>query len=258
MKKEIKMASLGSQGVKKSLSLMIIIAGIIMLFSTMSVLAEKKSYEEVIQGDCANLWQTCGNCTNLQIINVLDENNNLITSNVPVSTLDNFYWNGTFCQTNNTGIATVNWQGDPNGESWTPPVDLPITPNGSGLTGGVAALLIFFLTVTFIILWLGIVGINKAVKGEWQIFYVCLTYVSLFCLFFLLWIISKNYLYDLQFLESLFWIVWLVLSILFFPFVIFVSLYIMKKQSEKLLVEDYQKQGYSKEEAQELSKSHKR
>lgn len=71
---------------------------------------------------------------------------------------------------------------------------------------------------------------------------------------FLLWLISKNYLYEIPTFERIFWIIWLVMSIMFFPFLIFVSSYIIKKQAEQLMEDDLMKQGYTSEEAKELSK----
>lgn len=129
-----------------------------------------------------------------------------------------------------------------------------VTPTGEDLTTQQVYLILFVLSLIFILLAFSIYGINRAEKGEWQIFYVCVSYILLFCLFFLLWSISKNYLYEIPTLERIFWIIWLVMSIMFFPFLIFVSSYIIKKQAEQLMKDDLMKQGYTSEEAKELSK----
>lgn len=133
-----------------------------------------------------------------------------------------------------------------------------VTPDGTELTTPTSILIIFVLALIFLGLIFSIMGINKADKGEWQIFYVCMSYILLFSLFFLLWFVSDNYLYNIPVLETVFWITWLILSIMFFPFIIFVSLYILKKEGDKLLADDLEKQGYSKDEALEIAKSRKR
>jgi hypothetical protein len=131
---------------------------------------------------------------------------------------------------------------------------LKVNPTGSILEDYQMNLFIIIFVMLFVMLLLSIYGINKAVKGEWQIFYICLAYILLFSMFFLLWLVSKNYLYEINLLESIFWIIWIILGILFFPFLIFVSSYLLKKQAEKMLEEEYVGQGYTKEEALEMSK----
>lgn len=129
-----------------------------------------------------------------------------------------------------------------------------VTPNRSILDTPTSLIYIFILAILFIGLGFSIYSINKADKGEWQIAYICISYILLFSLTFMAWLISKNYLYELPILESTFWITWLTLSILFFPFILGISAYILKKQGEALLVADYQKQGYSKEDSLSMSK----
>ena len=134
---------------------------------------------------------------------------------------------------------------------------LIVTPNGSlpGLPN--MLLLTLILSSLFILTGFSIYGINNAREGAWQIFYVCLTYVLVFSVLFLLWITSKNYLYDVPILEDVFWIVWIILGALFLPFIIGISSYILKKEAEAMLEADLVKQGYTSEDAREMARKHK-
>lgn len=136
--------------------------------------------------------------------------------------------------------------------------DFQVTPTGTYLDLSISVLLIFILAALMIFLVFMIRGIFNADEGGWQIFYICMSYILLFSVFFLLWLVSKNYLYYLPILESVFWIIWLVLSILFFPFIIGISTYILKKQAEALMENDYIQQGYTREEARDMSKKSRR
>lgn len=129
-----------------------------------------------------------------------------------------------------------------------------ITPTGKAFDLSQAILFGFIFILIIGILIFGIYGLGRASEVSWQIFYICLTYIMLFCLMFVSWLFTDNYLYDTPILASIFWIIWLILSIVFWPFIILVSGYLLKLQAEALMVQDYQKQGFSKEDAKELSK----
>lgn len=129
-----------------------------------------------------------------------------------------------------------------------------ITPTGKEFDLSQAILFGFIFILVVGILIFGVYGLGRASEVSWQIFYICLTYIMLFCLMFVSWLFTDNYLYDTPILASIFWIIWLILSIIFWPFIILVSGYLLKLQAEALMVQDYQKQGFSKEDAKELSK----
>ena len=161
-------------------------------------------------------------------------------------------FNYTFCDTSTYGEYNYDYN-DSSGNTYVN--DFRI---GHTLDLSVAILFSFILLCLFVFIYFSFSGIFNSSKAEWEIFYICLTYLLLFSTFFLLWIISNNYLYEVPILERIFWIIWLVLSILFFPFVIIVSSYLLKKQAEMLLEEDLVKEGYTREEANEMAKKRKR
>jgi len=128
------------------------------------------------------------------------------------------------------------------------------SPNGTSLNISDSILfgLIFILICAF--LYGSIYGMQNAVNVQWQIFYICTTFLLFFSIFFVAWLFCDNYLWQTPILASIFWIIWLILSILFWPFIIGVSAYLLKKQAEELMVKEYVKQGYSSEDSRELAK----
>jgi hypothetical protein len=130
-----------------------------------------------------------------------------------------------------------------------------ITPNGGSFDISQAILFGFIFLLILGLLSFGIYGLSRASEVSWQIFYICLTYVMMFCLFFISWMFTKNYLYEIEILESIFWVLWLIMAICFWPFIIGISGYLLKLQAEALLVQEYQKQGFSNEDSRELAKN---
>lgn len=229
----------------------ILAISLIVLFSVMGLAsATIESLPSSVQiNTCVNL---------IQVDNVSSE---FITTVVKPNEIVNVYstmdkngtfFNYTFCNNDVYGRYTVNGN-DNMGNPWAYYYLV-----GNELSVGKSLIYLLFLSILFILLCLSVYGINKADKGEWQIFYICTSYVLTFSLVFIFWLFSQNYLYDIPLLESTFWILWITLAGLFFPFIIIVSAYILKKQGEALMVDDYQKQGYTKEESLEMAKSRKR
>ncbi len=137
-----------------------------------------------------------------------------------------------------------------------------VTPNGSSTSTGQYLLYIFVIILLVGLTIWGVHETGKSIKDiksnvAWIIFYICLTYTLFFALSFMLWLFSRNYLYDVLILENIFWILWIVLGVLYFPFLIIVGAYIIKKQAELLMIDDYTSQGYTKKEALEMSKRQK-
>lgn len=190
-------------------------------------------------------------CSSLNIT-VLNPNSSILVNNKQM-TDNTFYANYTLTPTANGEYIFYYTDGTNTSQGL-----FTTNPLGTDFSLSQAAILVFILAFLFISLGFSIYGINKADKGEWQILYICLSYVLLFSITFLLWVINKNYLYDVPLLERVFWIIWLVLGIMFFPFLIFVSGYILKKEAESLLADDLQKQGYTREEALEMAKKRPR
>ncbi len=199
------------------------------------------------------LQQTCDSCTYVTLNSITYSNDTVqvIIENMTKSGVD---YNYSF-HTSIPGYHYYTVFGDKAGVISTEKFCFLV---GSQLNTGNSILATLILLVLIVFMLLSIKGVFKAYEGWSQIFYICVSYILLFSVFFLLWLLSKNYLYDIPLLESVFWIIWIVLAGLFFPFVIGVSAYILKKQAEALMEKDFVQQGYTREEARDMSKKSRR
>lgn len=135
---------------------------------------------------------------------------------------------------------------------------LVVTPTGFEPMVADAILYGFIILLIGVFLIFVISGIKKAVNGSWQIFYICLTYVVTYALVGIVYLIAHNYLWVVPIIGNIFYIIWFAMAIGFLPFVIVISLYILGKEAKAALEQNYMNQGYSPEEARELSKKNKR
>jgi len=133
-----------------------------------------------------------------------------------------------------------------------------INPTGTILTNGEAILFGFIILLIGIFLFFSIMGVSKASEGSWLIAYICLTYILLYILMGICYLLSRDFLWSSTIFKNILYIVWFIMGIGFLPFVIVLSLYILGKEAMAALEEDYIRQGYNREEAKELSKKHKR
>ena len=133
-----------------------------------------------------------------------------------------------------------------------------INPTGSELTipQGIIYGFILILLATF--LYFTIYGIRHAESAEWLIGYICLSYVVLYLILSVLWILTKYYLWAFPMLESTLYMAWFIMGIGFLPFIMVVSLYILGQEAKAVLEQNYIKQGHTPEEARELSRKNKR
>jgi len=206
---------------------------------------------------------TAGECVSIRVpstysqvnISTITIGENTTILNDPMVNIVGNIFNYSYCDTLISGEYVYDWYPCPDLECVN---SFIINPAGNSLSLGQTILFIFILFVILFFMIFSIYGINKAAKGEWQIFYICVTYILLFCFFYIAWLISKNYLYNVPIFETVFWITWLLLGGMFLPFLIGVSAYILKKQAESLLVDEYQQQGYTKDESLEMAKSRRR
>ena len=133
-----------------------------------------------------------------------------------------------------------------------------VNPTGTEFTISEAILYGFLLLLLGLFLYLGLYGIRKAVSVEWLIGYICLSYIILYLIISIIWILSANYLWAFPMLGNVLFIIWLIMGFGFLPFIIVVSLVMLGKEATAALEQGYIKQGYSPEEARELSRKNKR
>jgi len=133
-----------------------------------------------------------------------------------------------------------------------------ITPSGFEFTISEAILYGFVFILIGLFLSFSIIGMKKAVSITWLIFYVCLTYIILYSLVGIIYLISYNYLWAVPIVGNIFYIIWLIMGVSLLPFIFIVSLYLMGQEAKATLEEGYVKQGYTRDEAKELAKKNKR
>jgi hypothetical protein len=132
-----------------------------------------------------------------------------------------------------------------------------VTPNGFELITSNAIVLFFILGFLGLFLFFSINGVKNSISGTWMIAYSCLSYILIYSLVGLMYLISYNYLWALDIVSNIFYILWFVMGIGFLPFVIIITLYILGQEAKAVLEKDFMKQGYSREEARTLSKRRK-
>lgn len=208
-------------------------------------------------GEQMELVQSHPNATSINITKIAYPSGSDLETNYTVVEMYspngyNYYFNFTPEYNGHYVITTV---GDGDGVTTSMDYDFLVTPNGEELELSQTIIFLIIVTILVCAMVFSIWGVNNAATGGWQIFYICASYILIFSVSFVLWLFCRNYLWQTPILESITWIVWLVLSILFWPFIIGVSAYILGKQAEALMVQDYIDQGFSAKDARELSKS---
>lgn len=188
------------------------------------------------------LVQTCTSCSSINASLVYPDSTNefIVFQNI------NGMYNYTFNNTSQLGAYNVIGS-----DAWC--YYFNINPTGTSFDTSQSSLFIIFLLIFILFLVGGILGMSKAINGSWQIAYICLSYISLFAIFFISWLYSSNYLYQTPILASIFWILWLILAFGFFPFILVIGTYIIGKGIKDNLIKEYKSQGYTEGEAREMA-----
>lgn len=137
-------------------------------------------------------------------------------------------------------------------------VGFVVTPTGEEFTTSEAILYGFIFVLIGLFLLFSVTGIRRATNGAWLVGYVCLTYVMLYILMGVGYLVTSSYLWAVPIVSRILYIAWFVMGIGFLPFVIVMALYILGEEAKVALEKDYMKQGYSAEEARDLSRNKKR
>jgi len=200
------------------------------------------------------LIQYCPTCTYVTLSSITYPDNSLqILDENMTKSGSTFSYN--FSDTSQLGPYIYFIEGDKDSVKQGETLTFQITPSGSVLD--ISGSIVFF--VIFLIIFAALIGcvygLNNALVAEWQIFYICTTYLLTFSIFFISWLFSTYYLWQTPIIASIFWILWLVSAICFFPVIIILGSYLLKKQAEFLMAENYGKQGYSSEDSLSMASS---
>src|SRR3990167_8780165 len=123
--------------------------------------AEQQTLGTFKLNSCIDLIQTCGNCTSINISNILYPNSS-IALGFAAMTGSNGYFNYTFCKANVTGNYTLNGKADIDGLDTTWAYDLKVTHGGKTLTSQESSIYIIIIIALFFFLILGIFGTAKS------------------------------------------------------------------------------------------------
>lgn len=129
-----------------------------------------------------------------------------------------------------------------------------INPTGADFTTAQGFLYFFILALIGLFLFFSINGIVKADGTAWLIGYISLTYILIYALIGICYLLAGDYLWASPIVENILFIVWLVMGVGFLPFIIVLSMYLLGQEAMAVLEEGYIKQGYSREDAKELSR----
>lgn len=132
--------------------------------------------------------------------------------------------------------------------------------NPSGYYLELETIIIYILLILIIIgtLSFGIYSLSNVDEAAWLTFYTAISYVSLFLLSFVLWHITHDYLWQVPIFHQILYLTWVILGILFLPFILMFTGWLIYKNLESTLIKDYKEAGYSDSEAKALAKRGKR
>ena len=227
-----------------------------MLIFTPIVLAED-NIGTFRPGEEFNITNFCSNadCTYMNLESITYPNGTVLFINTSMKQLgQEFTYN---FSSDDNGLYFFRTCANPRGNDMCERDYFTITPTGTDFTIPQAIAYGFLLILLGLFLFFSIYGIKKAVSVEWLVGYICLSYLTLYLIIAVIWIISKNYLWSFPMLENILFMTWFVMGVGFLPFIFVISLYILGKEAEATLQKEYMKQGYTREEAKGLSKKKK-
>lgn len=212
--------------------------------------ASDLQYLTVKQGDVAILTQNCVNSTYSNISRITYPNGTFLLNGEYSMTKSGNDYNYSLNDTATTGEYNIYGHCDLNGidTSWV--YKLYDTPNGALVNIQTAILMgLIFITLIGCLIFV----LNKVFTADslhWKVGYSTIVYLLFVATSFIAWSIANNYLYDIPFIASILYYVWLILIILAFPVFIFAFLILLKAQADELMIKNKQKYGYSREEAE--------
>lgn len=238
---------------KTTISYSILIFLVITL--SVSVLAQDidcfYSIPTIKKGNCANLIQTCSNCSavNITAIYYPPLNGTVLYPNAQMTkNINNF--NYTFCNTTNLGTYIYSTLGDSDGIPTTGNICFSVTPTGDNLSG-VQTALYFVPIIALIFLFIFFIGrFFVSMTPESKIAYFMLAYfIGLLPTVFLLYYTFSNYLATLTFVTNIFFYFFYIVLILS-PIVAMVCIgYYLIAMVQTMAQSKLIKRGHSEQEA---------
>jgi len=205
------------------------------------------------QGDCINIIQQCANCTFSNITSISIQNSTILLGNTPM-VVNGVEYSYNFCDTLALGYYYINGVEDDGGILTTWDKTINITPNGQDATTANAAFY-YGMIFLFVIVLLGGIYLSWKVKTPWiKILYACISYLCFVVITFIIWQVCANFISAVSFIPSITFMIWVVSTICFLPFIVIIILYMLNLAQKDLDTERDINMGYSEEEASKRRK----
>lgn len=231
----------------------ILLLGLLML-SFSSAITCWQTFE---QGTEIELIQKCPSCTYVNITAITYPDGTIFMNEEMTNNGTNY--NYTLPDSSQNGKITYTTIGDKfPGRVYQEDLCIEITPTGTEFTTAQGALYGFIFMLIGLFLFFSINGVRRASNTAWMIFYVCLTYIIVYAFMGVAYLITGDYLWMTPIIENILFIVWFIMGIGLLPFIFVTTLYLLGQEAKLALQQNYMKQGYTKEEARDLSKRNRR
>lgn len=206
-------------------------------------------------GQNITLFQSCATCTFVNLTSIISNGGDQYWVFNIEMTKNGTSYDYIFTNSDTNGEYYYTVLGDSSGSLTSETIGFKITPNGKDFT--IEKAIIYSLLLVFLSLFLvfGIYGTFKADSVEWFVGYLCFVYIMLFSLLFIGWYFADNYAWEIPMLASTLWILWIFMGIMFLPFIIIISSWLMGKTANEKNFKTFMGMGYTKDEALSLSKN---
>ncbi len=119
-----------------------------------SLVSAECSIETVERGATINLYQSCTNCTQVNLTKIIDPNNQEILLGQFQMNANGSNYNYTFSDTNILGTYIYYSEGDLNGIMFSQPCSFKVTPSGNSGNANI----VFFILIIFLLYGINLLG----------------------------------------------------------------------------------------------------
>ena len=200
------------------------------------------------QHKCVNLIQSGAGLTECNITSVKYPNSTNSLGQVSM-TLYGGEFNYTFCNTELNGQYICNGFCGNGSDYIYWAYDFNINPSGLSLNVGILITFLFIILAIFILSFYKIFNSNSRVE---LLTFAITSYFLLLIFLFMAWKTTENYLYNMEWIINLFYIIFLIFLVLMFPFIIALILYLFYNMFTEKNMKEMIDMGYSPEEAKKF------
>ena len=127
---------------------------LIMSMFLVSLVSAECSIETVERGTTIDLYQSCTNCTQVNLTTIIDPNNQAVLLGQFEMSANGSNYNYTFSDTNTLGTYVYYSEGDLNGIKFSQPCSFEVTPSGNSGNAN----MVFFILIIFLLYGITLLG----------------------------------------------------------------------------------------------------